>query len=180
MLCETAANRATVRAFFALWPDATVRAALTPLVRDIARKAHGRPTAVESIHLTLAFLGEVAEAALPSLEAIGAAMPRGTCVMQLAQFGTFGGARVAWVAPADVPPELVILESRLRAALAAGGFRTEERPFAPHLTLARKCGRALLRTAITPIAWNVDRLSLVASSLEPGGARYREIAGWPL
>lgn len=180
MLRETAANRATLRAFFALWPDATVRAALAPLVRDIARKVHGRPAAVESIHLTLAFLGEVAEAALPSLEAIGAAMPRGTCVMQLAQCGTFGGARVAWVAPAETPPELVTLESQLRAALAAGGFRTEERPFAPHLTLARKCGRALPRTAITPIAWNVDRLSLVASSLEPGGARYREIAGWPL
>jgi 2'-5' RNA ligase len=65
MLRETAANRVTLRAFFALWPDATVRAALAPLVRDIARKVHGRPTAVESIHLTLAFLGEVAEERCP-------------------------------------------------------------------------------------------------------------------
>jgi 2'-5' RNA ligase len=180
MLHKTAPNRAALRAFFALWPDAVVRAALAPLVRDIARKVHGRPTAVESIHLTLAFLGEVAQAALPSLEAIGAAMPRGTFVIELAQCGTFGGARVAWAAPAETPPELVMLESRLRAAIAAGGFRTEERAFAPHLTLVRRCGRALPRTAITRIAWKVDRLSLVASSLEPGGARYREVAGWPL
>jgi 2'-5' RNA ligase len=100
--------------------------------------------------------------------------------MQLAQCGAFGGVRVAWVAPAETPPELVNLESQLRTALAAGGFRTEERPFAPHLTIARRCGRAMPRTAITPIAWNVDRLSLLASSLEPGGARYREVAGWPL
>jgi 2'-5' RNA ligase len=179
MLRETPADRSSLRAFFALWPGATVRAALAPLARDIARKVHGRPTAVESIHLTLAFLGEVAEAALPSLEAIGAAMPRGTFVMQLAQCGAFGGARVAWVAPAETPPELVNLESQLRTALAAGGFRTEDRPFAPHLTIARRCGRALPH-AITPIAWNVDQLSLLASSLEPGGARYREVAGWPL
>lgn len=175
-----ASNDATLRVFFALWPDAAVHAALAPLVRDVARRAHGRATAVESIHLTLAFLGDVAEGALPAVEAIGAAMPHAGFGMRLAECGAFARSRVAWVAPAEVPPELLRLEAQLRAALAEGGFRTDARPFTPHLTLARRCTRALPRVAITPIAWNVDRLSLMASSLQPGGARYRELAGWGL
>jgi 2'-5' RNA ligase len=58
---------------------------------------------------------------------------------------------------------------------AAGPTRVRSRP-----TAGASCTRALPRVAITPIAWNVDRLSLMASSLQPGGARYRELAGWGL
>ena len=180
MPVETTANHATLRAFFALWPDEPVHAALAPLVRDIARQAHGRTTAVQSVHLTLAFLGEVPAAALPALEAIGASMACGRFEMRLAQCGAFARARVAWVAPVEIPPELTLLESELRTALAAAGFRTEARPFTPHMTLARRCTRPLPPFAIVPIVWRVDRLSLMASSLEPGGARYRELAAWAL
>lgn len=180
MAPESSPNPETLRLFFALWPDAAVHAALAPLVQDVARMAHGRATAVESVHLTLAFLGEVATTALPSLEAIGATMPRGCFELRLAQCGAFARSRVAWVAPVDVPGELARLESELRPALAAGRFRTEARPFSPHLTLARRCTRPLATFAIVPIVWRVRRLSLVASDLKSGGARYREVAGWPL
>jgi 2'-5' RNA ligase len=52
--------------------------------------------------------------------------------------------------------------------------------FRPHLTLARHCARAAHRGAVRPIGWQVARLSLVESTLAPGGSRYREVAGWAL
>jgi hypothetical protein len=30
------------------------------------------------------------------------------------------------------------------------------------------------------VHWTVERLSLVESTLAPGGSRYREVAGWAL
>jgi 2'-5' RNA ligase len=52
--------------------------------------------------------------------------------------------------------------------------------FRPHLTLARHCARAAHRGAVQPVHWTVERLSLVESTLAPGGSRYREVAGWAL
>src|SRR5512144_2021962 len=122
MPARPAVNGTTARVFFALWPDAMARAALAPIVRELAQRAHGRATAIPSVHLTLAFVGDVAEAALPELQAIGAAAPREPFELRLAECGAFARARVAWVAPIEVPAELTQLEARLRAALAAGGF----------------------------------------------------------
>ncbi len=66
---------ATVRVFYALAPNETVRAQLAALGRDVARRSRGRAVAPENAHLTLAFLGNVGTAALPALQAIGSRLP---------------------------------------------------------------------------------------------------------
>ncbi|MBS0003448.1 MAG: RNA 2',3'-cyclic phosphodiesterase, partial [Thioalkalivibrio sp.] len=45
------------RVFFALWPDAGLRASLSALARGMS--ANGRPVPTEHLHLTLAFPGTV-------------------------------------------------------------------------------------------------------------------------
>src|SRR6185436_19398373 len=50
-----------VRLFFALWPPAATVAALAAWAVQVQKAAGGRVTRPESIHLTLAFLGEIAD-----------------------------------------------------------------------------------------------------------------------
>jgi RNA 2',3'-cyclic 3'-phosphodiesterase len=171
---------AVPRLFFALVPDADVRAQLAPVAREWALRAHGRPTAAESVHLTLAFIGVVPRERVDVLVAIGAAMPRGRFDVALDTVGDFRHTRVAWIAPSAPPPALFALQAALAADLAARGFAVESRPFRAHLTLARKCGAALVTTTIPAIRWRIDRLALIASTLDRAGARYRELASWPL
>jgi 2'-5' RNA ligase len=79
-----------------------------------------------------------------------------------------------------MPPELERLFEALRAALRAGDLPAERRAFHPHVTLARRCRRDLAPRAMTPLAWRVETLTLMASETLPDGPRYRELACWPL
>lgn len=169
-----------VRTFFALVPDGGVRNAVAGLAQDVARRADARAVTPDAIHLTLAFVGDVAEEKLPKLEAIGAALPSAGFDLVLDVVGSFARPRTAWVAPTLVPAPLEALHVRLRSMLADEGFRVEERRFAPHLTIARKCEKPPERATIPPIPWRPTGVSLIASSLDGRGPRYRELGAWPL
>jgi 2'-5' RNA ligase len=171
----------TLRLFFALWPDATSRSALARLAREVAHHTHGKAPREDNLHLTLAFLGPVAEERLGEVESVGAVAAAAVdpFLLALARIGG-SGYRIAWLSTDGVPAALATLHAALSTALSDRGFPVERRMFRPHLTLARHCARAAHRGAIEPIAWRVDRLSLVLSTLAPGGSRYRELAAWPL
>jgi 2'-5' RNA ligase len=171
---------AAVRTFFALVPDGAARAALSALAKDLARQSEGRVAAPDSIHLTLAWVGDVGEDRLPTLDAIGAALPGAGFDLVLDVLGSFARPRTAWVAPTLIPAPLEFLQQKLRTMLADEGFRVEDRTFAPHLTLARKCAQLPPRASIPPIPWRPTGVSLVASSLDSRGAHYRELGAWPL
>ncbi|MEP7182030.1 MAG: RNA 2',3'-cyclic phosphodiesterase [Betaproteobacteria bacterium] len=166
--------------FFALVPDAGVRAQLAPVAREWALQTHGRPTAPDSIHLTLAFVGAVPSQRVAALVAIGVAIPRAGFDLALDTVGDFPRAGVAWIAPSQSPRLLVALQTTIANALVDRAFPVDARPFQPHVTLARQCTSALATTTIAPIRWRVARLALVASTLDRAGARYRELAGWTL
>jgi len=171
-----------LRLFFALWPDDAARRAISALAREVAQRAEGRATRGETIHLTLAFLGDVDANRLPALAALGAAVAGAAppFALKLDLVGGYGDARVAWLGAEPVPAPLAALAARLNAALAAGGFRVDHRPFAAHVTLARKCRSLPPRDRVATVGWAVDRLTLVASELTTGGSRYRTHADWPL
>jgi len=168
------------RVFFALVPDDGVRAALAPLARRWAQESRGRASMPESMHLTLAFIGDAAPSRLERLAAVGCHVPHVGFELDLDRVGGFRRARVAWVAPSALPQALLALQGGLVAALAAEGFPVERRPFQPHLTLARHCSAPVVPTTMPAIRWLVSRLALIASTLDPAGARYRELAGWDL
>jgi 2'-5' RNA ligase len=79
----------------------------------------------------------------------------------------------------DNPPGLSRLVSALRDGLAANAFPFERRRYRAHVTIARRSGR-LATAAIAPVAWRVERVTLIASELLAAGSRYRELAAWPL
>ncbi|MDX2143609.1 MAG: RNA 2',3'-cyclic phosphodiesterase [Rhodospirillaceae bacterium] len=98
-----------------------------------------RWVAPETMHITLRFIGEVAEA---DAEDIGHALSRVTARgfdVEIAGVDTFGQGRKARAIYARVAltPELEILQGRVEAAVAVAGQPRETRKFVPHVTLAR-------------------------------------------
>ena len=173
---------ASLRVFFALWPDAQARDALAKRANVVAEEAGGRAPAIENLHLTLAFVGEVAADRVEALCAAGLAATADVPAFDLSldRVGAFRGSGIAWAGASSVHADLAQLVSQLNDALTAQGFPTDLRPFQAHVTLARRCRRQPRANQATPIAWTVAKLVLNASDLGSGGPRYRELAAWPL
>jgi 2'-5' RNA ligase len=173
-----------------------------PPRRDLRRRADGvrdrlpraRWADFADVHLTLLFLGETPEAAVPAFAgALRETFARFSPLeLRLASGGTFPEgrpARVAWVG-VEAPEDLTALQAEITAAAVATlGFTPEARGFHPHVTLAR-CSDPWRRetidkfkTAFTgPIGppFVADRGILFESRLSPKGARYREVAAFPM
>jgi 2'-5' RNA ligase len=166
------------RLFFALWPTEDSARALEACASSLAERLGGRPMAIDKIHLTLAFLGEVpAERAGLAVEAGHAARGRAFSLV-LDRLGAFRRAGVAWAGASRVEPELLQLQGSLAAALGHRGFVLEARPFNPHVTLVRKVERALRDEAVQPVAWRVSDFALMRS--DPRGGRYEMLERWGL
>jgi 2'-5' RNA ligase len=167
------------RLFLAIWPDDAAGAALGRLARDLGLVAEGKPVEREKIHLTLVFLGEVAKEYQPAIAAIvRRATRRPGFVLTLDRVGSFRRARVAWAGPSIEPPDLMELQAQLEGELRTAGFALEERPYRPHVTLARKAVQALPVAAIEPIEVRCEAIALVVS--ESGTGRYATLESWPL
>ena len=173
---------AAVRLFYALWPDAAARDAIAVLARDVERRCGGRAPRPENAHLTLAFVGEVAPDRVEALAAIGAAAADAGApfALKLDRLGGFRDAGIAWLGAERAPAALGALVRRLGDELAANQFRVERRPFAAHVTLARKCRAPPSRERVAAVTWRVDALTLVASQPAAGGSRYHTLAEWTL
>lgn len=168
------------RLFFALWPDAAVRAridaAATHAFAD-ASAARARQVRAERLHLTLHFLGAVPAPALDTALAAGGAVEAARFELVLDRAGGFARARVAWLGTSDVPDALIALHARLGEALVARGLPVESRAFTPHVTVRRSVRGAVAEATIEPIAWPVEAFVLIDSRADRG---YVEVGRWRL
>lgn len=175
---------ATARVFFALWPEPELSGQLGGMAADLAGHFGGRATRRETVHLTLAFLGQVAEARLSELIAIAGRVRGEPFVLRLDRLGYWPRQHLLWAGCNEAPAALSGLAENLDAALGAAGFTVDAahgRNFTPHLTLVRKLPRqpeALPETA--PLAWPCSRFVLVRSQLSPAGPDYRRLAEFEL
>ena len=147
-----------------------------------------------NLHLTLKFLGDIAEIRVtPITEALRTATRHvASFTMRLAGVGAFPSTRsprVVWVGVKDGQAPLRELAEAVEQACAGAGFPTEGRPFSPHLTIGRVRSQnrvaglvkqlqvaAFQGTAPAP----VGRLTLVQSTLSPRGPTYTPLADIPL
>lgn len=178
-------------------PDA-IRAQLALQIEALKPRlpASVRWVAPESLHLTLAFLGELDDARLAAAEEAAAVAARegAPFTLALTHLGAFGPARsprVIWAGVSGDVSALANLQDRLATELELRGFPREDRPFSPHLTLARikeplppDTGRAvpaLLRSAPAEHgSWQVHELCAMKSELARSGARYTCLHAYPL
>jgi 2'-5' RNA ligase len=128
-----------MRLFVAVIPPRPVvlelRAALTTLPHGDPQLRWCRP---DTWHVTLAFLGEVPEEGLTDLkERLGRAAARNTPMeLALAGGGHFGG-RTLWTGVQGERERLGRLAESVNSVARRCHIKVDERPFRPHLTLAR-------------------------------------------
>jgi len=168
------------RFFFALWPDPPSRALIARLAREVALETCGRPTLPDLIHLTLAFVGAQPAIRVESLRRLAGLVRGRAFMLALDQVGVFEKAGVAWLGASKQQEDLTALQRDLADALRSRGFPVDARPYAPHLTLARRATLAVERRLPAPIGWRVSSFTLVSSETVREAPVYRTVAYWPL
>ena len=145
----------------------------------------------DSLHLTLAFIGEVDGSAQRRVEAALAGVTAPILRIELHGLGCFpprGAPRVLWTG-ASPKEDLASLAQAVRRALVRAGLRPERRRFTPHVTIAR------FRRPPSPAALQgflgahslfrtdrarVESFHLFSSTLRSSGAQYTIEATFPL
>lgn len=167
------------RLFFALWPPASVRAALAAGQRALGLPP-ARLTPPERLHMTLAFLGPVPAERREAARSAAAACRSPGFDMTIDQVGYWRRRGLVWLAPSAAPAALSRLADLLTAALAEAGFVLEARAFHPHVTVARRVTPASALSIAAPLRWAVRDFVLVASHDSARGVDYDVLERWPL
>jgi RNA 2',3'-cyclic 3'-phosphodiesterase len=143
----------------------------------------------DSIHITLKFLGEVADTRVADVVAAIHRAAANTDLFDVAigGFGVFPSRtrpRVFWIGVAE-SQALHAVQHRVEEQLQPLGFPREARAFSPHITLGRLKPNARVEGAewdriaaglVYNGVFNVQSIDLMRSHLSPRGARYERIA----
>ena len=170
------------RVFFALWPDADTAATLSGWAQQAHAAFGGRIMQPDTLHLTLAFLGQVSHAQAEELASwlSQSALIGGT--VRLDRYGCFRGPQIVWAGPSSTPPWLNGLHGWLWRALQRQGHARPDESFRPHVSLLRRAGPwdAGRLAAPEPLDWTPRRCVLAASSPGDSGSFYDMLAECPL
>ncbi len=194
-----------LRLFVAIYPPRDVaeqmlRCARLHLHEHAARYegAAAQFVALEQVHLTLHFLGNVSARDLP--ETIGSI---DRAKKGLHAFSLIPGAIIALppsgrhkprliAIETDAPADLLELQRRLAQRFARPAREKPGDRFLPHMTLARfrwsrggeplehPAWRGPIEQQPTPAFFDVTEFHLVKSVLRPDGAQHQSVAKWPL
>jgi 2'-5' RNA ligase len=143
----------------------------------------------ESWHITLQFLGSTSPEKYECVIARLRAVHHSQVLIELGRIGTFPRAGILF-ADVRVTPELTALQQTITAANSPCGFTLEDRPYHPHITLARQKGKhgdknfAGLTLQTSPPAhftsFTADSFILYESTPTPEGSRYEIRERFPL
>ena len=167
------------RLFFALQPEPSVRDGLQGIAAALPEH-RGRPVHPADRHITLVFLGEIGPEQRACAERAAAGIRARPFEMIIDRVGYWPRPRILWAGCSQTPEPLVALVHGLQQALLACGFRPERRPYAPHVTLARKAHKFSGGELEAPLAWPVGSFVLMGSDLDAPPPRYRVLARWTL
>jgi 2'-5' RNA ligase len=186
-----------IRTFLAVELPAEIRQKIASVIQALqAAGVRGvRWVAVNNIHLTLKFYGDVSPASLEALKGMIRQEAARCTAFDIAVrgVGTFPSphrARVLWVG-LDAPPALAALQHAVEVNSIPLGYAAEERPFSPHLTIGRVNQHVLpaeldaiaaaLQKAGSPLigSTSVTQITLFRSDLNPGGSIYTPLVHFP-
>jgi 2'-5' RNA ligase len=142
----------------------------------------------ENLHVTVKFLGEIAEEQLEELKLVAQAAwagmggkPFSLGLDRLGAFPSPARPRVIWAGSSAPPQEIIKLYEQLERELEPLGFPPEGKPYTPHVTLGRVKGGAgaggLAGVRLPPFHFIAEArgLTLMESQLDPAGAIYRPL-----
>jgi RNA 2',3'-cyclic 3'-phosphodiesterase len=185
----------TFRTFVAVEIDPAIRARTRGLIDILQRTAADvKWVATENLHLTLQFLGEVPERQIAKVcEAVQkttaefAAFELELC--GLGAFPNIAHPRTLWIGTGEGRPQMIAMHDRIDTALAALGYRPEDREFQTHLTIGRVRGmmgaaeleKLLLQNeSFSAGRMTVSNVRVFCSTLTPQGPIYQPLGTAPL
>jgi 2'-5' RNA ligase len=177
-----------MRLFVALEISTSIREKLAELLAALrAVSPQTRWVRPENLHVTLKFIGEVPEAKLAAIRrALTQVCSDQAVTLDFRGLGFFPDERhprVLW-AGVEASPNLVGLAADIEKATETLGIPREQRPFSPHLTLARFEPARIPEQLWTAIQGNTGRdfgslhtnhFHLIESKLKPSGAEYTTV-----
>lgn len=183
-----------IRTFIAIELPEAFRTEALRLTRELKRAgADVKWARPEGIHLTLKFLGNASEEAIPPLAADVGAAVAGFGELNLTASGTGlfpdeKRPRVVWVGLTGDLLRLIELQQIIERTAAGHGFEPENRPFHPHLTVGRikspKGARSLVdelkKQTTNPLDFSAREVIIFKSDLKPTGAEYTALHRLPL
>jgi 2'-5' RNA ligase len=174
-----------MRIFIALDIPAEVRARLTEYMERVhALAPEARWARVEGLHVTLKFVGEISDARVQEVKTALASVKAAPFAIRFEGMGFFPSAKAARVfwAAVDGGEDLPQLASATNTALAKLGIAPEEKPYHPHLTLARASVRPLrgLQPLLTDPPPQFGTMTareffLYLSQTQKGGSKYTKL-----
>ncbi len=188
-------NRDVPRLFVAVPIPPAISIRIGDLVADVQRALGSagqrvRWVQMEGLHVTLRFLGPTPAS---QVETVGQAVERsaaaagGPFEIRVGGAGTFPEPtrpRALWLGIRSGATELGQLSSALTRELGSAGWDLDERPFRPHLTIARTDGvhagadagsRLIVAAAELDLQFIADEVVLYRSHLGRGPARYEAL-----
>jgi 2'-5' RNA ligase len=180
-----------VRLFIAIEIPETIRNTFASLLKEFRASApHLKWVRAENLHVTLKFLGETDASKLDALQNVLASIRSPEPVhLEFRGLGFFPNEkrpRVLW-AGMEAFPNLQTLAADIDQAAHSLGFPLEQRPFTPHLTLARlplpgippKLLQAMNdineKTGHSFGSLRTTTFHLIESKLKPAGAEYTTV-----
>lgn len=164
-----------MRLFFALWPDGEVTRRLADAAGTLNIEGGGRFVRPQNYHLTLAFIGDVAESQLAVLQQIGRRMNASGFTVVCDSFEFWMLPQVVVTTAQETPAALHDLWARLNDAL-----KLPRVPLRAHVTLARKVAQASVLPAMSPIIWRATHFSLIRSDSGAPESAYTVVDTWSL
>jgi 2'-5' RNA ligase len=143
----------------------------------------------EGLHVTLKFLGNVADEQRSAIEDKLGSIRASRFSLAVQHVGAFPNPRSPRVlcVGIDARSELPALAEQIDSAMAAVGFEREKRAFTPHVTLARfkdpkrvDVSSVLSASNATFGTMTATQFHLYESHLSPKGSRYTKLASVPL
>ena len=167
----------TRRVFFALWPSDAERRALAAATQAQIEAAAGRAVPLADLHVTLAFLGDVAAARLGELAGLGqqvAVSWQGPIPIELSfeRLACWRRPQILCVLERAPGEPAALLAGALKRAALAAGFAPDLKPFRAHVTVARKVVQLRSAVALEKVTLASAALALVESRGGAAGPLY--------
>jgi len=169
-----------LRLFFALWPPREVADGLHAWASEAHAATGGRLTRAATIHLTLAFLGDIPGDRVAALIDCARRVRGSPFDLRLDEGRWWEHNGIVWAGPRAMPEPLRDLAAQLDSVLKEGGFRTEKRDFKAHITLVRRAVKGEVLPALPSLEWRAGEFVLVRSALAAEGPAYATLSRFSL
>jgi 2'-5' RNA ligase len=165
------------RLFFALWPNETIREQLSAIEQQITAPTF-RCVKPSNWHVTLSFLGNVDEDQEKQLIDYCEDINAEPFTLIFDRITCWRKPRILCLLAEPVAGVLELV-SQINARADMAGIKTENRPYLPHITLARKASHNI-PLVFEKINWTARDFCLVESVSQQSGVQYQVLRRWRL